>query len=444
MQVTMKNIALIAASMAFGISVYAGDMSNSIELTQLYIVGDATETAWDLGRADELHRIDEGVFEWTGRLYGGKEFKFMNSRDGWHKHIVATKAGVEVMKGGEYLLDFYADWGLDGNKDCKFHVAETGDYTVIVDLNSMRMTLTAPVATAKWPERFYLTGLALDNKVMEVPDCHGVEHKVPVYLKAGTVKLMDTPVETEATRYYRPVFDDIDVTFGAGMHTPLFECDGSEAGWNVTLEDYYTVYLDNTSHTYRFKRYAPVRNLYLVGGCCERAWNYWDDSNCKFRQDPENPHIMVWEGELRIGWEKKTGQDGKLIDPDDPDKFKILTAQDWFRDTYHPYVADVSVEGMTEARITGGDDVKWTIARDGVYRLELDTKTEILTGTYVGPVPDNNISEESGVDALMDDEDYPATLATVYYNLLGNRVKYPSKGIYIEVSGTKAKKVMIK
>lgn len=98
MQVIMKNIVLTAALLTIGMSVYAGDMSNSIELTQLYIVGDATVTSWDLGRADEFHRIDEGVFEWTGHLAGGKEFKFMNSRDGWHKHIVATEAGVEVKK----------------------------------------------------------------------------------------------------------------------------------------------------------------------------------------------------------------------------------------------------------------------------------------------------------------------------------------------------------
>lgn len=440
----MKNIALTAVLLTAGMSVYAGDMSNSIELTQLYIVGDATVTSWDLGNADELHCIDEGVFEWTGRLSGGKEFKFMNSRDGWHKHIVATEAGVEVKKGEEYLLDFYADWALDGKYDCKFQVGETGEYTLIVDLNSMRMTMTEPVATAKWPEKFYLTGTAVDDKVIEIPDCHGVEHKLPIYLKAGTVKLMDTPVETDATHYYRPVFDDIDVTFGTGFHTSLFEYDGKTAsGWNVALEDYYTVYLDNSSQTYRFSRYLPAKTLYLVGGCCERAWNYWDDSNCRFHPDSENPDIMVWEGELRIGWEKKTGADGTPVNPDEPDKFKILTAQDWFRDTYHPYIADVSAEGTTDARITGGDDVKWTISRDGVYRLELNTKTETLTGKFLGAVDGEDIPEKAVVAAIERAENDLAT-QTVYYNLLGNRVKDPSNGIFVEVSETGARKVMIK
>ena len=91
----MKNIAVTVCLSVIALSALGGDMSNSIELTQLYIVGDATHTAWDLGKADEMHRIDKGVFEWTGELAGGKDFKFMNSRDGWHKHIVATS--------GEYI-----------------------------------------------------------------------------------------------------------------------------------------------------------------------------------------------------------------------------------------------------------------------------------------------------------------------------------------------------
>ena len=114
----MKNIAVTVCLSVIALSALGGDMSNSIELTQLYIVGDATHTAWDLGKADEMHRIDKGVFEWTGELAGGKDFKFMNSRDGWHKHIVATSADCEIQEDGVYHLAFYADWGLDGKYDC--------------------------------------------------------------------------------------------------------------------------------------------------------------------------------------------------------------------------------------------------------------------------------------------------------------------------------------
>ena len=85
-------------------------------------------------------------------------------------------------------------------------------------------------------------------------------------------------------------------------------------------------------------------------------WNYWDANSCRFYPDPNRPEVMVWEGELRIGWDETA---------DEPNKFKILTAQDWFRATYHPYVSDALAEGKTDARISGGDDLKWTISRDG-------------------------------------------------------------------------------
>ena len=48
------------------LSVFAG-MSNSIEYSQLYIVGTAVKGGWDLS-ATPMSRIDRGVFTWTGML----------------------------------------------------------------------------------------------------------------------------------------------------------------------------------------------------------------------------------------------------------------------------------------------------------------------------------------------------------------------------------------
>lgn len=438
----MKNRTALLLAAALALPAWGQDMSNSIELTQLYIVGDATSASWNLAGADEMHRIDEGVFEWTGRLEANKDFKFMNTREAWHKHIVAAEANTEAATGGDYPLNFYADWGLGGDKDCKFHVADGGTYTIVVDLNAMRMSLSEPVVTAAWPEHFYLTGTALGSEVVEIAARYGVEHKASVHLVPGKIKLMDTPVETAATHYYRPVFEEVDVTYGAGCHTPLFECYDKQAyGWNVGVEGDYNLYLDNAAHTYRFVRLKPATVLYLVGGCCERAWNYWDKSNCLFLPSDADPYKMVWEGELRIGWDKKKNSDGTESDPDEPAKFKILTAQDWFRDTYHPYVADAAAEGTSGARITGGDDLKWTISRNGFYRLELDIRTETLTGTLLEAEPEQapaGASESAGVTDVTREPAGPC----VYYDLQGRRVANPGCGVYVEVCGSAAGKVM--
>lgn len=81
-------------------------MSNSIEYTQLYIIGDAVATGWDLGQAPDMTSIAPGVLEWTGELNGGKEFKFMNTREAWHKHIVATASGITAEPEASYSLAF--------------------------------------------------------------------------------------------------------------------------------------------------------------------------------------------------------------------------------------------------------------------------------------------------------------------------------------------------
>ena len=154
----------------------AGDMSNSLELSQLYIIGDATPYSWDIGGTPDMQKIDEGVFRWTGKLEAGKEFKFMNSRE-WHKHLVGTVAGQEIVAGETYNLDFYADWTLDGSKDLKFKPAATGVYTLYVDLRSMKMSVYEKQTDATLPAILYATGSALDEAVVEIPIMNGVEYK---------------------------------------------------------------------------------------------------------------------------------------------------------------------------------------------------------------------------------------------------------------------------
>lgn len=52
----MKRILLSICFLAIGLWASAGDMSNSIELTQLYIIGDATPYSWDLGKTPDMQR----------------------------------------------------------------------------------------------------------------------------------------------------------------------------------------------------------------------------------------------------------------------------------------------------------------------------------------------------------------------------------------------------
>lgn len=295
-----------------------GGMSNSIEYTQLYIIGDAVATGWDLGQAPDMTSIAPGVLEWTGELNGGKEFKFMNTREAWHKHIVATASGITAEPEASYSLAFYADWTLDGSKDCKFKVAESGKYTITVDLNSMKMRLCKTAAATAWADKFYLTGTAVDNRVIELSEYHNAEFKGSFSCKPGFLKLMNTESETAETKYFVPRFQEVDITFGEGYYSPLYSADKSANGWSVSVAGDYNIYLDKNSETYLARMFKPSNVLYLVGGCCELKWNYWDANSCRFYPDPNRPEVMVWEGELRIGWDETA---------DEPNKFKIIAVR---------------------------------------------------------------------------------------------------------------------
>lgn len=144
---------------------------------------------------------------------------------------------------------------------------------------------------------------------------------------------------------------------------------------------------------------------------------------------------------MRIGWNRRQNPDGTYRDPDEPAKFKILTAQDWFRDTYHPYAADTPAEGESDSRITGGEDLKWTISRDGFYHMELDTRTEKLSAVYIAPsdqdasAPADEIS--AGIDVLTETD---VMETPIYYNLQGIRIDRPEKGMLVISRGKKAVK----
>ena len=138
----------------------------------------------------------------------------------------------------------------------------------------------------------------------------------------------------------------------------------------------YTVYAVKDNNSVYGTMFKPCKELYVVGGCCQLSWNYWDSpSTIRFTTNPANDEEMVWEGVLTTDWKESR---------EEPSKLKILTTQSWFETTFHPYTADAPVEGTSNLRSTGGPDTKWTISRNGRYRLTVNTFKETLRGEYLG------------------------------------------------------------
>ena len=121
--------------------------------------------------------------------------------------------------------------------------------------------------------------------------------------KPGNVILMDTPERGENTRYFVPMFEDVDLSFGKGYAANMgVTTDPAAKGWSVSAAGDYIVYISCSDNKYQGKKHAPRKYVYIVGGCCELPWNYWDESNNCFSPNPENANELVWEGELATVW----------------------------------------------------------------------------------------------------------------------------------------------
>lgn len=384
----MKKFLLSLCFLTIGLWVTAADMSNSIELTQLYIIGDATPYAWDLGATPDMQKVDEGVFRWSGTLQAGKEFKFLNTRE-FHKHIVAVSANQKVSVGHTYDLNLEIDWGLDGSRDLKFTPAVSGDYTLYVDLRSMKMAVYPRETTVELPSHLYATGSALGGNTIELPLYGNVEFKSVLNLQKGTLRLQDTPTVTSSTKFYLPRFDGVDISFGQGYSESLqMSTDATAEGWSVTVPGKYSFYAIKDSHHAFAKIFKPRKTLYIVGGCCPHSWDYWTDpSSIQFIPKSSSSEELVWEGFLKPTWDEQR---------EEPSKLKILTAQDWFSETYHPYMADAPLVGTSSFRSTGGDDVKWQIAEAAYYRITVNTAKETICGEILG----SEAAPQKGTTAL--------------------------------------------
>ncbi len=85
----------------------------------------------------------------------------------------------------------------------------------------------------------------------------------------GKIIFENTPQPTASTKYYVPLFDGVDITFGKAVNASLKETtNGDVEGWSVAVPGKYTFYLRKDLQLAYAKVFKPFSTLYLVGGCC--------------------------------------------------------------------------------------------------------------------------------------------------------------------------------
>lgn len=103
-------------------------------LTDIYLIGDATPSGWNLGRATPMiiDMDDFSVFTWTGQLHRG-EFKIMASTEDWMPCYVRDTLDDTHMIYRETEDDY---------PDYKWQIDKTGNYRIEVNVESMSIAIT--------------------------------------------------------------------------------------------------------------------------------------------------------------------------------------------------------------------------------------------------------------------------------------------------------------
>ena len=283
------------------------------------------------------------------------------------------------------------------------------------------LALAATVLTANAADRLLIVGEAvwggwsIDNSIVMFNSTDNPDvFKATVSLNQnGTFKFLTT---TEwGNLEYRA--GDNDVTLAEGVASPLVstEENSNDKQFKVSETANYDIVCDLTAKTIVVKKANyqtnPLKHtaLWLVGSATPGRWSIGD--GVMLSPDADNPTVFKTtvdfvEGEVKVAVNKHTGWGQTFYLRDTTDDTKM---------------------------VFGGDDNKWNITKAGKYDVTVDVVNMTISITETNSTGISSAESASNV-------------TTALYDLGGNSVssKNLRPGCYIQKSGSKIKKIIVK
>ena len=333
----------------------------------LYIFGDGTKTGWSLDSMEEMKRVDNGIFTWTGKLFGGKAFKFAVQRD-----IIPT-----YNYAAEGKLVYRATY--DEPDEC-FYVAETGNYQV--DVNLLDLTISIKASSAETPlfDSLYLignmTGWGFEPLTVDPID--------PFLFRLG--KFFDQGGEFKfATadgsweNNFKAPYANAPYTESKTVFVSGFDPDDK---WNLQdseINKAYKICFDIRKDRERMlmSEFVPYEMIYLIGSASPAGW---DLGNATEMIPGDDAYIFTWEGllvegELKFTCDKQSDWNGAWFMASESGKAPageieqmlfIDKSSDWCKSQY----IEIGI---------GDLDYKWNITEAGTYVITLDQLKETVS-----------------------------------------------------------------
>ncbi len=217
-------------------------------------------------------------------------------------------------------------------------------------------------------QNLWITGSAVPEGTRQLQKTPDGEFRFAGTLKDGELKIMTTEKAGADTKYIAPKYEDSYIV-NKGIEAELTS-DAGKASWVVPFaEDRYRFYVSSDCKKLTGELFVPWEEAYVGGGATDAGWDAFKVELMK--QSPENEMVWTWTGEL------KTHQN-----IEEPSSFKIMGLRNWGQKEIHPFVQGEDPLGTKLVR-TNGDDTKWTITKDGTYRITVDVFNETFKAELI-------------------------------------------------------------
>ena len=249
-------------------------------------------------------------------------------------------------------------------------------------------------------------------------------------LNEGELKIMTTETyQKGVTQFLKPQLVD-SYLINKGINY-VITSDETQPGWVVSFqEDTYRFLVDPVARKVTGELMLPWNELFIAGSAFEGGANHieWNrDGMLPFERDHDNPYVFSWTGRL--------GVNTHVVEPG---RFKLEGQMTWGPREMHPYVQDEDLLSSTQMR-QGGDDTKWHVYLDGVYRIVVDLFHETFSAELISSASQSQTDGVSGMETQHADQTHAV------YNMSGIQVQHLQKGINIvRTADGKVRKVLCK
>ena len=232
--------------------------------------------------------------------------------------------------------------------------------------------LLMAASASLWAQQYkelWIAGSAVPGGTQQLQLMADGSFKYAGTLQEGELRIQTQRKAGSSTIYLAPQMPDALITNKGLQYQPT--TDAQAAVWQVPFAEHrYRFTVDTRRQVLQGELVQPWGELFIAGGATQVGWKS-EGKMLLMEQDAVNPFVWTWEGELKAHPEVE-----------EPRSFKFQGQDRWHPKSLHPYRSDCDI--LTDRQLrTGGDDTKWTITQEGIYRITVDLLHETVEAKII-------------------------------------------------------------